>query len=82
MKRLRKFKLMMIRAIACRGNQMRTCYWAEWQLHELLAVTILPDLYYRMLYRVSMRLVRFQRFRRLADQVIHTIPYHVRFNLA
>ena len=82
MKRLKKLALMAIRATAYRKNQIRTYYWTEQQLHELQTVNVLPDLYYRWLYWFSMRLVRFDRFRKLADQAIHTIPYHIRFNLA
>ena len=82
MKRIKKLTLMIIRAAAYRGNRIRTYYWAEGQLQDLQAVSIMPDLYYRWLFRVAMRLVRFDMFRKLADQAIHTIPYHVRFNLA
>jgi len=82
MKRIKKLTLLTIRAAAYRSNRIRAYYWAERHLHALQTVTIMPDLYYRWLFRVSMRLVRFDMFRRIADQAIHTIPYHVRFNLA
>lgn len=82
MKRLKKLTLMIIRATAYRHNRHRTYYWAERHLNEMHKVTVMPELYYRWLFRVSMRLVRIDRFRKLADQAIHTIPYHIRFNLA
>ena len=82
MKRIKKLALMIIRTAAYRKNRIRTYYWAERQLQDLQPVFVMPDLYYRWLFSVSMRLVRFDMFRKLADQAIHTIPYHVRFNLA
>ena len=45
-------------------------------------VYVMPDFYYRWLIHFSMRIVHIDRFRRLADKVIHTIPYRARFDVA
>lgn len=82
MKRLLKAILLPVRHLAYRWNRLRLYYWADNRLFELRAVNVMPLFYYRWLFNVSMRLTKSQRFRRLADRAIHTIPYHVRFNVA
>lgn len=73
---------MPVRSVAYRWNRMRLYYWADEKLEHLHKVYVMPEIYYRWLYQGCMWLVSFNKFRRLADRVIHTIPYHVRFGCA
>ena len=82
MKRLKKAMLLPLRATAYRLNLTKTYYWAENELYALSKVNVMPELYYRYLFRFSMRLVGIRKLRHLADWAIHTIPYNIRFNLA
>ena len=82
MKRLKKATLLLIRHLAYRWNGLLLYYWADLNLNELRAVHVMPQFYYRWLYRFCMWLVAHSNCRRLADRVIHTIPYHVRFHVA
>ncbi len=81
-RRMKKAVLLPVRSMAYRWNRLKTYYWADEELYELHKVCVMPMFYYRWLYRVCMWLVGHDTFRRLADRAIHTIPYHVRFNLA
>jgi hypothetical protein len=82
MKRIKKATLLMTRSIAYRYNFLRLYYWAEEELLELQSVSLMPRFYYRWLFQTAMRLVEYHRFQRLADKAIHTIPYHIRFEVA
>jgi hypothetical protein len=82
MKRLKKAIIIPVSHLAYRLNRLSVYYWAEQALYDLRTVNVLPLFYYRWLFQVSMRLVHLKRFRRLADKAIHTIPYHVRFDVA
>lgn len=74
--------LLPIRKIAYRRSQLKLYYWADQELYGMRNINVMPVFYYRCLFKISMRMVHIERFRRLAEKVIHTIPYHVRFNLA
>ena len=82
MKRLRKAILLPVRRVAYRWNRLKLYYWAEQELYEMRNVHVMPKVYYRWLFRISMRIVHMDRFRRFADKAIHTIPYSVRFDVA
>jgi hypothetical protein len=82
MKRLKRAVLVPVRTMAYRCNRLHVYYWADEELYAIRAVSVLPEWYYRWLYRVSMRLVESGKFRRFADRAIHTIPYHIRFKVA
>ena len=82
MKRVKKAILLPVRRFAYRRNLLRLYYWAEKELFEIRNVHVMPTFYYRWLYQFSMRIVHVDRFRRLADRMIHTIPYNIRFNVA
>lgn len=82
MKRLKKAILLPVRLLAYRWNRLHLYYWADVRLYELRAVNVMPSIYYRWLYQLSMSLIRNPKFKRLADRAIHTIPYSVRFNMA
>jgi len=82
MKRLKKAILLPVRYFAYRWNHPKLLYWAEQELFEIRNVYVMPDCYYRWLFHLSMRIVHVDRFQRFADKAIHTIPYHVRFNVA
>jgi hypothetical protein len=82
MKRIKKATLLIARNISYRCNFLRLYYWAEEELLELRSVSLMPQFYYRWLFQTSMRLVRHDHFQRLADKAIHTIPYHIRFEVA
>ena len=82
MKRIKKLVLLQIRSLSLRCNQTKLYYWAELKLFELWAVAVLPEFYYRFLFSLSMRLVRLNHFRTIAYKAMHTIPYHIRFNIA
>ena len=73
---------MPLRTMAFRCNRVRLYYWADAKLSELGTVNVMPTFYYRWLYQISMKLLDSNRFSRLADWAIHTIPYHVRFDVA
>lgn len=82
MKRLKKAMLIPLRSLSYRWNRLGLYYWAEARLFDLRTVNVMPVLYYRWLFRFSMRLVEFGKFRRLANRVIHTIPFHIRYTVA
>jgi hypothetical protein len=82
MKRLKKAMLLPVRSLAYRWNRLKLYYLTEQALYELRNVHVMPNFYYRWLFRLSMRMVHIDRFRRFADKAIHTIPYHVRFEVA
>lgn len=82
MRRLKKTILLPVRGVARRWNRLGLYYWAEAELYELRTVNVMPVFYYRWLYRVSLRLTGFVKLRRLADRAIHTIPFHIRFDVA
>lgn len=82
MRRIKKAILIPVRSMAYRWNRLRLYYWADKELFELRTVNVMPDFYYHWLYRISMRLIESNNFRRLANRAIHTIPYHIRFNVA
>ena len=82
MKRLKKAILLPVRYLAYRCNRLQTYYWADSKLYELRTVNVMPIIYYHWLFRVSMKLIKSAKTRPLADWAIHTIPYHVRFNVA
>ena len=82
MKRLKKAILLPVRSFAYRWNRMQLFYWAEQELFEMRNVHVMPTFYYRWLFRFSMRIVHVDRFRRLAEKIIHTIPYNIRFHVA
>lgn len=82
MRRIKKSILIPMRYLAYHLNRLGVYYWADQQLYELREVVVMPEFYYRMLFRVSMRLAQIHGFARLADKAIHTIPYHVRFHVA
>ena len=82
MKRLKKAILLPVRKMAYSWSRLRLYYWADEELYDLRTVYVMPDFYYRGLYHACMWLAEFKKLRRLADRAIHTIPYHVRFNVA
>lgn len=82
MKRMRKALLMVIRHAAYRWNRLKTFYWAEEKLYELRSVYLVPTIFYRGLFLLCMRLTGHRQFHKLADRMIHLIPYHVRFQVA
>jgi hypothetical protein len=82
MKRLKKSILLPLRTMAFRCNRLRLYYWADRQLAEMSKVVVMPQFYYRVLFRASMRCLQVRGLARLADRVIHTIPYHIRFIVA
>ena len=82
MKRIDKAVLLLVRTIAYRGHYERAYYKAQMRLYELRMVHVMPLIYYKCLYRICIRLIESNKFQRLADRAIHTIPYDVRFNLA
>ena len=82
MKRLKKAALMPLRNLSYRWNRLGVYYWTEAKLYELRTVNVMPALYYRWLFRFSMWLVELGTFRRLANRVIHTIPFHIRYTVA
>ena len=80
--RLKKAMLLPLEMFAYRWNRTKLYYWVEQELFEMRSVHIMPDFYYRWLFHLSMRIVHVDRFRRLADRAIHTIPCRVRFDVA
>jgi hypothetical protein len=82
MKRMKKAYLIALRKLAYDCKRMSLYYWVEEELDSLRTVCILPMWYYRCLYQVCVWMVEIREFRQIADRMIHTIPYHVRFELA
>lgn len=74
--------LLVIRNQAYKLRYERLYYWAYEKLFDLRGVNVMPEFYYKGLYQVSMWLVAFSRFQRLADRTIHMIPLHIRFDVA
>jgi hypothetical protein len=81
-KRLKKALLIPIRKMACQQKRLRLYYWADMKLDELRTVSVMPKWYYRRLYHACVWLVAFRKFQPMANRAIHTIPLHVRFELA
>ena len=82
MNRLKKFALLPVKRVSYRMRLLRLYYWSENTLYPLQSVYVLPKFYYRWLYGVCIWMVDFSKLHRLADRAIHTIPYHIRFELA
>ncbi len=82
MRRLKKAFLLPIRKVSYALNLLKIYYWADRQLSDLWRVTVLPMVYYHGLYHMSMWLSDHGACRRLADRVIHTIPYYIRFEIS
>ena len=82
MKALKKAILLPLRATAYRWKLSKIYYWSENELSALRGVYIMPGFYYRCLYHICLWIVSFNTCRRIADRMIHTIPYHVRFKIA
>lgn len=82
MNRLKKVALLPVKRLSYRMRFLPLYYWSEGKLADLRAVYVMPNFYYRWLYRVCMRMVDARRFSRLADMAIHTIPYHIRFEVS
>lgn len=82
MKRLQKALPLPVRNLAYRRKYQRLSYWVDRRLHGLQPVCVMPQWYYRLLYVACMRLVAINHCKRFADRAIHTIPYHLRFQMA
>ena len=82
MRRLGKSALLCIRFIARHIRYHKLFYWADKRLFGLRSVNAMPDGYYCFLFRVGMKLVDEKKFLRMANWMIHRIPYNVRCNLA
>lgn len=82
MKRIKKAIILPVRKISYRLRWLGIYYWAEMRLLELRTVYVMPAYYYRWLFNCCMGLVEYRKFRRLANWMIHTIPYHIRFAAA
>jgi hypothetical protein len=82
MNRLKKVVLLPVNRLSYRMKLIRLYYWSERRLYLLRAVYVLPIFYYRWLYQFCLSMVAMRKCRRMANRLIHTIPYHVRFELA
>lgn len=82
MNRIKKLGLMSVNKISYHFGLLRLYYWSESGLYPLWAVVVMPTVYYRWLYRLCIWMVDYRKFRRVADMAIHTIPYHIRFEVA
>lgn len=82
MNRLKKVALLPVKRIPYRMKLIKLYYWSENTLYPLRAIYVLPKFSYRWLYRLCIKMVEFRKFQRLANIAIHTIPYHIRFELA
>lgn len=82
MNRLKKVALIPVKRVSYRMRFLRLYYWSENTLYPLRAVDVLPKCYYRWLYGLCIWMVEFRKLRRLANRTIHTIPYHIRFEVA
>lgn len=82
MNRLKKVVLLPVNRISYRMRLIRLYYWSERRLYLLRAVYVLPIFYYRWLYQLCLLMVESKKGIHMANRVIHTIPYHIRFELA
>lgn len=82
MNRLKKVVLLPVNRLSYRMRLIRLYYWSERRLYLLRAVYVLPIFYYRWLYQLCLVMVESRKCRHMANRVIHTIPYHIRFELA
>jgi hypothetical protein len=82
MQRLHKAVLLQLRNLAYQWKLLRLYYWADMKVYELRTVCVLPNWYYRRLYHACVWLIGLRKFQRLANRAIHSIPFHVRFELA
>lgn len=82
MERLKKAALMSLRYIAFRTDHTRLYTWAEIRLFDLRSINLMPNGFYCLLYRFCMILVEERKFLKLADWLIHRIPYNVRCTIA
>lgn len=82
MKRMKKAALINVRYIAFKIDNMRLYTWAEKKLYDLRDVNLMPDGCYCLLYRFCMNLVEERKCLKLANWLIHKIPYNVRCSLA
>lgn len=82
MKAVKKAILLSVRTTAYWWKFLRLYYWADGELQDMRAVCVMPVWYYRCLYHACVWLLRFKNFRWLANRLIHTIPYHIRFKMA
>ena len=78
MKRLSKVYWQAVR----RHAHGRLLVKAECRLFDLRSVVIMPVLWHKMGFRTGMMLVEWKRTRRIADWLVHRVPYNVRFDLA
>ena len=82
MQRMKKALLLQVRHLAWYWKRRSLYYWAERYLYDLRGVYVMPCWYYHWLYRTCMQLVGSGKCLRLANRAIHTIPYHMRFEMA
>jgi hypothetical protein len=82
MKPIKKAVLLSLRNLAYRWRILGLYYWADLKVYELRAVYVMPMFYYRRLYITCVWLAQMRKFRTLADRMIHSIPFHIRFELA
>jgi len=80
--RVKKAVLQAIRKMAQYAGFLRLYYWSDFTLLQFREVCVMPIIYYRCLYRACMWLVEHRKLKKLANMAIHTIPYHVRFEVA
>lgn len=80
--RLKKAVLLTTRNMAHNAGFMSLYYWSEIELHQFRDVYVMPNFYYRCLYYSCMWMVEHRKLKKLAILAIHTIPYHIRFQMA
>lgn len=79
---MKKAVLLAIRKTAQRVGFQTLYYWSDLTLLQFRGVCVMPDFYYRCLYNACMWLVEHRKLKKLANMAIHTIPYHIRFEVA
>jgi hypothetical protein len=82
MNRLKKVALLSVKRLSYLMRFIRLYYWSEEKLYLLRAVYVMPKFFYRWLHRLYIWMADFRKFLRPADMAIHTIPYHMRLELA
>jgi hypothetical protein len=79
MNRLFKFSLLLVSHFPLKG---KIHIYVEIRLFDFRRVQILPDWFYRPVFRVGMRMNNVSYLKKQANWLIHKIPYDVRFKLA
>ena len=84
MKRLKRAFFLMVQSVSFRFRWLKIYYWAEKKIYSLGNITVMPRWYYSAMFHFYMSLLKIhcKTIHKMADKGIHTIPYHIRFDVS